>query len=336
MIVTNLRSSSINTFKSCPMSYFFEYVLGWDSGVHKATIKGSIVHKVLELLAIIKKADQDGKSSIRTDLKPATLYVKNYLTTDRLIDKLTSSVYKTHTQKYALDWKPADKKDCIKWVNKVLGSEFDPRKHNIIDAEGFFDIEIVEPWAAYNYTLPDGNKLRAFLKLKGTIDVVTQVYDAVEIIDYKTGKRKDWVKGTQKSISDIKDDIQPRMYHYVISKKYPNKQVIVTMFYVNDGGAFSVYYNKNDLDKTKQLIQHYFKSIQQASPICSKSWRCSKFCEYGKTTFEDTKVAPIIHNRILTKCEQLQYILQHKTEEDIMTNMCYGNLLNNLDRYHQG
>ena len=100
MLITNVRSSSINTFKSCPMAWFLEYNLGWDSGAGKAAVKGTIVHHVLELLALVKKADQEGKSSIETGIKPARLHVRNYLNTDRLIDKLTASVYRHHVKRY--------------------------------------------------------------------------------------------------------------------------------------------------------------------------------------------------------------------------------------------
>jgi len=339
MIITNLRSSSINTFKSCPMAWFLEYNLGWDSGANKAAVKGTVVHKVLELLALLKKADQDGKISIQTQTTPARLHVKNYLTTNRLIDKLTGSIYNSYRDKYDLNWTAQDKKDCVNWVNKILGGEFDPRHHNIIDAEYFFDIEIVESWSVYKYELPNENILKGFLHILGTIDLIIKTKTGIEVIDWKTGQRKDWNKDTneKKTIDDIRNDIQPRMYHYVLSKKFPDQQIIVTMVYINDGGEFSVYFDKKDLSKTKKLIQHYFKTIQGAIPICHKSWKCNKFCNFGKTGFDNTSVIPLFSNdKMFTKCEQMEYVLQHKTVNQALTHMCNGSLEENLNAYRQG
>ena len=343
MIVTNLRSSSITTFKGCPMAWFLEYNLGWDGGSNKAAIKGTVVHAVLELLACIKKADQEGQKTITTDMGISRLKVKDYLSTTRLLDKLTCRLYDIHTKKYPqLKWKDVDQKDCIKWVCKTLdgwGGQFDPRSRNIIEPEMFFDIEIVKPWSAYKYTLPDGTKLQGFFSIKGTIDVVTELdKNTIEVVDYKSGRyRKDWNTGEEKTIEYIRNEIQPRMYHYVLGQKYPDKQVMVTMLYINAGGPFSVYYDHSDIAKTEKIIKKYYQEIKKAKPHCVKTWKCSKMCEYGKTDFSDTLVTPLIRDdRYLTKCAQMEYVLQHKTVEDAMKHMCCGELTKNLDRYNQG
>ena len=49
-----------------------------------------------------------------------------------------------------------------------------------------------------------------------------------------------------------------------------------------------------------------------------KSWKCSKLCHQGKSTFEDTSVDPIVEERMsqsyrygqyMTKCEQTNYMI---------------------------
>lgn len=340
MIVTSLRSSSINEFKSCPMSWFCQYNLGWSGGTNMAAIKGTIVHNVLETLALLKKADQEGKKHIK--LSNDILHTKDYLQTNKSLDKLTKKIYKLHTKKYDLAWTTKDEKDCITWVRKTLDSwsgEFDPRYRNIIDAEPFFDIEIIKPWSAYKYELPNGEILQGFLKLRGTIDLVTQLDNNkknLEVIDYKSGKRKDWNTGQIKTIDDIKNDIQPRMYHYVLSKQYPDLPIMVTMLYINDGGPFSVYYNDDDIDKTENLLQNHFKQIQEATPTCHKSWKCNRFCTYGMTTFQGTSIIPICHDRMFTKCEQMEYTLKYKSVNQVLTHMSNGNLQDNLNVYNRG
>ena len=337
MIVTNLRSSSINTFRSCPMAWFLEYNLGWDSGVNKAAIKGTIVHNVLELLALLKKADQEGKTYIKSS--NSQLHTKDYLQTNKSLDKLTKKIYKLHTKKYDLNWVDQDQKDCIKWVRKTLVSwdgKFDPRERNIIEPEMFFDIEIIKPWSAYKYELSNGKILQGFLKLRGTIDLICNMDNTIEILDWKTGKFLDWATSTPKTTESLKDDIQVRMYHYIVSKLYPNHQIIITMVYINNVGPISIYLNDDDISKTEKILKNHFQTMRDSSPICKKSWKCGRFCEYNKSDFSNTTVTPIKHDKILSKCEQISYILQYRDEQQVITNMTNGNIFNNLEKYNQG
>ena len=59
MIITYFRSSSYNTHSMCEQQYFMEYVLGWRGPSGQKADKGTICHKVLEILAVIKKCQQD-------------------------------------------------------------------------------------------------------------------------------------------------------------------------------------------------------------------------------------------------------------------------------------
>ena len=60
MLVTYVRSSSYNNWRYCEMQYFITYVLGHQSRrvVRKADM-GTMVHKVMEVLAGLKKYHQD-------------------------------------------------------------------------------------------------------------------------------------------------------------------------------------------------------------------------------------------------------------------------------------
>ena len=52
----------------CEQQYFIEYVLGWRGPSGQKADKGTITHKVLEILAIIKKAQQDNLKSVEDDI----------------------------------------------------------------------------------------------------------------------------------------------------------------------------------------------------------------------------------------------------------------------------
>ena len=59
MLVTYIRSSSYNNYAYCEMQYFITYVLGHQSDSGKKAELGTIVHKVMEVLAGLKKCQQD-------------------------------------------------------------------------------------------------------------------------------------------------------------------------------------------------------------------------------------------------------------------------------------
>ena len=93
MLITYVRSSSYNNWSYCEMQYFLTYVLGYPSASNKKAEMGTMVHKVMEVLAGLKKYEQD---------KPKVKYLKvdddaigkfkckkTELYTDELVNKLT-------------------------------------------------------------------------------------------------------------------------------------------------------------------------------------------------------------------------------------------------------
>jgi hypothetical protein len=113
------------------------------------------------------------------------------------------------------------------------------------------------------------------------------------------------------------------IYHYAAQKLYPEiEHCIVTIFFINDGGPFSMTFDKKDLYKTEQLLKDKFKKIQNTyKPKLNKTWKCTKLCHYGKTTFENTNIQPIIEYRDnqvcstgkpMTKCEQIAHDISVK------------------------
>ncbi len=68
MITTYLRSSSWGTHDFCPMKFFLSFVLGWQETPNPKTQCGTVVHKVLEVLAKIKRAEQNGDKSYTDDI----------------------------------------------------------------------------------------------------------------------------------------------------------------------------------------------------------------------------------------------------------------------------
>ena len=312
----------------CPQQYLMEYVLGWRGKGGIKADKGTIVHKALEIMAVAKKAKQDGLSSFVDDILgevPSSGYDLN---------DITERIYTYYSTAFSYhNWQPKDLKDCINWTWKAVkfnDGMFDPRKRNVVEAEPHFDFEVDEPWAKYEYNLND-EKINGTLSMKGTIDLVTKVDDGFyEIVDWKTGRRLDWATGEEKTFAKLTKDPQLRIYHYAASQLYPEAdQIMITIYFINDGGPFSICFTKKDMPETKKMIRKKFEEIKSTRiPRLKRSWKCSKICHQGMSTFEGTDVHPMLETRhgkvtpygqVMTKCEQVRYEIEKKGMDRIVS-----------------
>lgn len=300
----------------CEQQYFLEYVLGWRGPSNQKADKGTIVHKVLEILAIIKKANQDNILTIDDEVV-GKLNTNNYD-----LETIKDQVYEYYAKANPHHkWSDKDKKECSKWVDKTLefnNGMFDPRNRLIICPEQRFDLVIKKPWAEYSYDSPEG-RLEGYLGLKGTIDLITQIDDNFyEIVDWKTGRRINWATGEEKTHEKLQNDPQLRIYHYAVQQLYPHiEHIMVTINFINDGGPFSINFDRSDLPKTEDMIRQKFEIIKKTRrPALNKSWMCGKLCHFGKTTFENSHIDPLVEYRdsefikkgsFMTKCEQVKH-----------------------------
>jgi hypothetical protein len=322
----------------CEQQYFLEYVLGWRGPSGQKADKGTIVHKVLEILAIIKKAQQDNIAVIDDDV------AGKIDTNDYNLNSLIEKSYRHYSEASPHHkWTLKDYKDCHSWVYKAIefnGGMFDPRNRNILRPEQHFDFTINKKWAEYSFNTNDG-AITGNLALKGTIDLVTLANkNTIEIIDWKTGRRLDWATGQEKTQEKLEKDPQLRIYHYAISHLYPDiDHIIFSIYFINDGGPFSICFDKKDLSETENMLRQKFEYIKQTKkPRLNKSWMCNKLCHFGKTTFENTSVLPIIEYRdnqtcqqgsFMTKCEQIKHDIElhgmnHVVQQYKHTNHTFG------------
>lgn len=311
----------------CPMQFFIEYNLGIRSPSNQKADKGTILHKVMEILAHIKLCTQNNESTYNDDI------IGDINVTEYDLDTIIEKVYNYYSGQFKHhQWTPKDYKDCRLWVYKAISGHngvFDPRNSNILKPEQHFDIVIDKEWAKYKYDTKDGI-LEGKLAIKGTIDLITKVDDnTIEIVDYKTGRRLDWATGEEKTLAKLQNDPQLRIYHYAVSKLYPHMEhIIFTIYFINDGGAFSVCYDKSDLSKTEDMIRQKFDTIKNTKiPQLNKSWKCSKLCHFGKSTFENSHILPILEYRdgqlckqgtYMTKCEQVKHDVELKGMKNVI------------------
>ena len=301
MIVTYIRSSSYNNYDYCQMQYFITYVLGHRSISGKKAQLGTIVHKVMECLASCKKRMQDKEQKSmsvdddaigKINFTPKSLYTKTF------VSKLLKRSYEYYSDNCVHNYTNADFKFCQKSVDDALSyndGQFDPRKRNIVAPEPQFDIPIEKDWAKFKYKMPNGETVKGQLAIKGTIDLVTEVSDGViEVIDWKTGRRLNWATGEEKTYEKLIEDPQLLLYNYAISKLFPEyEQAIMSIFYIRDGGPFSMCFDNDDQEKFLGMLEKRFKQIKRNNfprPISQNrsSFKCTKLCHFYKNKWPGT------------------------------------------------
>ena len=223
---------------------------------------------------------------------PKQLYTKTF------VAKLLKRSYEYYTESCVHNYTNADYRFCEKQVEQALtynDGQFDPRERKIVEAEPQFDIPIEEDWAKFNYKMPNGESVTGQLAIKGTIDLVTEVDDGViEVIDWKTGRRLNWATGEEKTYEKLLEDPQLLLYNYAISKLFPEyEQAIMSIFYIRDGGPFSMCFDESDQKKFLEMLGKRFKQIQRndyPQPISHsrKSFKCTKLCHFYKNKWPGT------------------------------------------------
>lgn len=299
MIVLYFRSSSLGQWDYCQMSYFMTYALGWQQPSQKKSQLGTIVHKVLECLAQCKQRLQYGeKTGMRIeDSELGTIKFTNFqLNSNKFVMKLLDNSYEYYTShdKVNIYDSKKDYEFCKQMVDACLSynnGQFDPRKTRIVAPEKSFDLEINEPWSEVEY---NGEKRK--LRIKGTMDLITEVApDTLEYVDYKTGQRINWATGEEKTYEKLHDDIQLLLYYYAISKLYPQyDHIIMTIFFLRDGGPFSLCFDASDNEKFLNKLKDKFLTIKQSTnprPINQErsDFRCKKLCHFYKNNWPGTQ-----------------------------------------------
>lgn len=279
MIVSYIRSSSVGTNEWCENKYFIEYVLGYKPEPHPKADMGNVVHKVMEVLALYKLALQKGETKvISDDFGELTFEQCNDI---EFLHKNAVTLYPN--KKYA----PNYFEESLMWCHKAINyndGEYDPRKLNVFSAEQFFDMVIDEPWAEYDYILPNGDRMKGNLALKGTMDLVIEHGDCLEILDWKSGKDYDWNKGIQKTLPVLQKDFQVQLYYYCAKKLYPDRNILFTINFINYGGPKTLTFEDSQLPELEMRIRDEFKRIKNnLRPVANDTWKCSKLCEWFKT-----------------------------------------------------
>jgi len=224
------------------------------------------------------------------------------------VENIVSLVYTWFTSKYTeYTWESVDYKDLMNWIWMVLDYKdgmYDPRYLNIVSTEFAFEIPLEYDWATYSYQLPDGSMKEGYLKLRGIIDlVVGHDKKTLEVVDFKSGERKDWNTGKVKDYDELKKDTQLLIYYYALKKLFKDVDDIwLTIFFVRDGGPFTIPFDEKDIKKIEKDIKDKFTEIKTTNVprLLSRTqthFKC-KWCDYSKIDHNGQNLCAAVHESI--------------------------------------
>ena len=109
--------------------------------------------------------------------------------------------------------------------------------------------------------------------------------------------RKDCATGEIKDFWKLCGDPQLRIYHYALTHLYPEaKQIVPSIYFINDGGPFTMAYADSDIEATKAMLKQRFQKIKDVvRPQLLTGydrWKCNTFCHYGTTPHPSGKINP--------------------------------------------
>lgn len=124
---------------------------------------------------------------------------------------------------------------------------------------------------------------------------------------HNTGSRKNFANQKIKDLEYLKNDTQLLFYLYALSKLFPDKSFIMSLYFINDGGIYSVIGDNEMLVRAEKMIKKTYGKIKNtkrptALDLRRNDFRCKHCCEYskpGKDTGE-MSVCEFMRNKFVT------------------------------------
>lgn len=269
----------------------------------------------MEGLAHIKLAIQNGKDSVEDEVF-GRLDVNNF-SIDSMVEQ--SFHYYQNQPKKPLESK--HHREISRWIQTALeyqGGRMNPLNQDIVQPEISIDIPIEADWAKFVYNI-QGREISGQLCIKGTSDLLTRIDDNTwELTDYKSGKHR--VNHKTNETKDLEyfqeKDFQLRLYHYSLSKMFPQvKDIIASIYYVNAGGVFTVNFGQDNLQKTEDMLREKFEQIRDTKvPELLSHYHghfiCKHCCDFSKPVKEGSPETWCQRIHRITKEKGIDYVIE--------------------------
>jgi ATP-dependent helicase/DNAse subunit B len=278
MQIERASKSALETYQDCAWKYYLNYYCKIREPSGKAAVIGTVVHKVMEILSKAKKTG-------------------HHLLNDKYVDIIYLSkiclARESRTNPH-LHFTDGDYKTILKLCESIMKTMYNPLKMETIAVEMGFEIQIQKKGFSYKYTdFKTNEEKTGFFTINGFIDLITKVNDnIIEIVDYKTGQRKDWITGKDKTHENIDQDLQIQIYNLAAHYAFPNKKRLLTLYYLKEGGPFTVSLDETSeadiLDKIRKIFRAIVldndpKRLKDNDERKHQHFKCRKVCYFGRT-----------------------------------------------------
>jgi hypothetical protein len=328
-----MRSSSYVNYDFCQMQYFLTYNLGWRSDSGKKAEMGTMAHKVMEVVAGLKKFQQDNprkKYLVVVDDKLGNIRInKDDLHTDSLIDDLTEQSISAYSKDSKHKFYRATRSEVRATVECFLtwnSGQFDPRLRHIHYPEPHFDIPIEEEWAKFDFVDANGDVQKGQLAIKGTIDLVTLLNDdTIEVVDWKSGRRINWSTGEEKTYEKMWSDPQLLLYFYAMSKMFPEfpNRIMSIFFYKDiegeiDPTPYSFCFDSDDEVRFLEMLRVRVEQIREnnAPTVLDptrRDFKCKYLCHFCKNSFAGETDSMCITIEKALKADGIEKVIEKYT-----------------------
>lgn len=287
MKIDRISPSSYSSWDGCPHAFFLEQNLKYRYPPHIKADMGTVVHKALEILALIKLRDQEDPTNKM--LKIGDNYTLD--TSSYTLDEITAHALTLYKEDF---FDKAQISQIKKFINTAISSrngQYDPRNREIVAPEKRVKLDFPESWAKN----PDGTTFY----LSAVMDLVTKNDEnTYEIIDWKCKKPSDFVTGKKIDYKAAADLIQLRAYHWAATKLFgEDKNYLLSIYYLETDDVFTIPYDNDDLQKTEYLLRDRYEEIRSCEyPKLNRSFKCTRFCPFGKNTCEGTNLPNMIQD----------------------------------------
>lgn len=137
---------------------------------------------------------------------------------------------------------------------------------------------------------------------------------------HNTGRRLDWGTNTVKDYDYLCQDKQLMLYYYAASQLFPDKNIILTIFFIRDGGPFTICFDRDDLPKIEEKIKRYFFETNH-TPLPTlrdpsySDFQCKTLCHFYKNKLPGTNdhICKFIHDQI--KATDIDTVVEKYTRE---------------------
>jgi len=227
--------SRLSLYESCPKKYWYGYVMGIPGEWKPYFALGSAVHSVIEI--VTKKMMGDEEVSLREAL--------------RILEGVWQpSVYES-MQLERENWN-----DAVEMIQTFL----------IHQAGKGSTILGVEEWIGLDI---EGRKLR------GKVDRIDMIDGELEVIDYKSSKRKT-------SRPQLKQDYQMALYWLGVEQAYKRRVKTVGHWYLRMDKEWMVEITQKELEEVRKRALHVMESIEQGKFRATPDYFNCRYCDYGE------------------------------------------------------